>query len=112
MKLEYNHMKEFEWLGRGGIRETCGIVMNWLVGIDQAMTPAAGVADAALLIYGFPCSPMTGGAFEGDVYKFPSDPDMVPMLTVKMESHCTVHFYLYSMVAFEVGGVTTLYRMD
>ena len=112
MEVEFNHMEEFGWLGANGIQETCGTILSWLSQLERNKVEAENITDHILLAYGFPADPMTGGRFEGDVYKYPEDPDMVPMMTIKLTCGVVVYMYLYGMVAFEVNGVTTLYRLD
>ena len=112
MKIEYKHMEEYEWLGVRGIEDTCGVVASWLGRLEREGVEAENIADRILLTYGFPADPMMGGVFEGDVYKYPEDPDMVPMMTITMDNGVVIYMYQYGMVAFEVDGVTTLYRLD
>ena len=112
MYMTFNHMEEFDWLGQAGIQDTCGILPNWLNQLEEKGVSCEEVAGEMLLMYGFPADPMTGGRFDGDTYKYPGDPDMVPMLTVVMTNGCLIYMYQYGMVAFQVNGSSTLYRLD
>jgi len=119
MKKTINMRPEFEWMGKEGILDSCGIIGHWLWEAEVLEVSPQDLPRHILNNYGFPVSPMKGGSFDKEVYKYPGDPDMYPMMTIIMNDGINViHLYQYGMVAFFGGAESSphstkvMYRLD
>ena len=90
---------------------SCGFLPLWAVDPDYLDQP---IKQAMTELYGFgKLYEMKGGEVtDKGVYKYPDDPDLYPIVTIKRD-HEIMHQYPYGIVAFEQDdGTVFVTRMD
>lgn len=62
--------------------------------------------------YGYPVSELGGTVEENGVYKYPEDPDLLPLVVAKVSPYKSVCIYTHGIVSMRSNGETFVCRMD